>query len=129
MDNQIKKKILVIEDDKYLWNAYNEKLTGSGFEVKLASDGEEALKMIAEFQPTLILLDIVIPKKDGFAVLEEIKKNTVWQNIPVIVTSNLSQQEDVSRSMQLGARDFIVKSDTSINELVEKINLAISDTN
>jgi DNA-binding response OmpR family regulator len=116
------KKILIVEDDKFLSSALRVKLTKSGFEVKNASDGEEALRIVAEFSPDLILLDLVMPVKDGFAVLEELKAHETWKQIPVIIASNLGQKEDIERGMKLGATDYVVKSDLSLDTLIEKIN-------
>lgn len=115
-------KILIAEDDNYLVNAYRVKLTKAGYEIKIALDGNEALMALESFTPDLIVLDLVMPKKDGFATLEEIKKNDKWKNIPVIIASNLGQKEDIDRGMKLGATDFIVKSEMSLNDLIAKIN-------
>lgn len=122
------KKILVVEDDTYLANAYRVKLTKVGFEVKNASDGEEALIILQTYIPDLILLDIVMPRKDGFATLEEIKKNEKLKNIPVILASNLGQKEDMDRGMKLGAVGFFVKTDFTLNNLIEKINKILAPT-
>lgn len=119
-------KILVAEDDKFLVMAYRAKLTKSGFEVTIATDGEEALLALQTFIPDLILLDLVMPKKDGFATLEEIKKQDKLKNIPVIVASNLGQKEDLDKAMALGAVDYIIKSDLSMDELLAKINDKLS---
>lgn len=116
------KKILIVEDDTYLANAYRVKLAKAGFEIKNAFDGEEALLIMQNYTPDLVLLDIVMPKKDGFATLEEIKKNEKLKNIPVILASNLGQKEDIDRGMKLGAIDFFVKTDFTLNNLIEKIN-------
>lgn len=116
------KKVLVVEDDNYLANAYRVKLTKAGFEIKNAFDGNEAINTLQTYTPDLILLDIVMPKKDGFATLEEIKKNEQLKNIPVILASNLGQKEDVDKGMRLGALDFFVKTDFTLNNLIEKIN-------
>ena len=116
------KKILIVEDDNFLANAYRVKLTKAGFEIKNAFDGYEALSLLQTYIPDLILLDIVMPKKDGFSTLEEIKKNETLKNIPVILASNLGQKEDMDRGMRLGALDFFVKTDFSLNNLIEKIN-------
>ena len=115
------KKILVAEDDKFLGNAYRVKLTKAGFEVQIARDGQEATDMLQTFIPDIILLDLVMPVKDGFSTLEEIKNNPQLKSIPVIVASNLGQKEDTDRALSLGANDFIVKSDLSLNTLIEKI--------
>jgi DNA-binding response OmpR family regulator len=114
-------KILVVEDDKYLSGAYKVKLLKMGFDVRTAADGEEALTVLTEFVPDLILLDLVMPKKDGFATLEEIKKNDKWKSIPVLIATNLGQKEDVDRGMKLGAVDYMVKTDTSVDDFVNKV--------
>ncbi len=120
------KKILVAEDDTYLANAYRIKLTKAGFEVRNAQDGQEALEMLSSFTPDIILLDLVMPKKDGFAVLTDLKANPTLKDIPVVIASNLGQKEDVEKGMKLGARDFFVKTDLSLNNLIEKINLILT---
>ena len=116
------KKILVVEDDKFLSGAYRIKLVKLGFEVQLASDGDEALSHLQTFTPDLILLDLIMPGKDGFSTLIGLKSDQRWKNIPVIVASNLGQKEDIDKSMALGASDFIVKSDTSLEQVATKIN-------
>jgi two-component system phosphate regulon response regulator PhoB/two-component system alkaline phosphatase synthesis response regulator PhoP len=115
-------KILIGEDDKFLASAYRLKLTKVGFEIQIARDGEEVLKMLQTFTPDLILLDLVMPIKDGFAALEEIRANQSFKSIPILVASNLGQKEDIDRAMGLGANDFVVKSDLSLDELIKKIN-------
>lgn len=120
MDNT--KKVLVAEDDSFLAAAYRAKLTKAGFNVKLVGDGEEAINSLQTEIPDLILLDVVMPKKDGFATLEEIKKDERFKNIPVIIASNLGQSEDVVRGMKLGAVDYIVKSGIKLEDVVNKIN-------
>lgn len=119
------KKILVAEDDKYLASAYQTKLTKSDYEVKIASNGEEALHTLKSFIPDIILLDLVMPKKDGFTTLEEIKKTENLKHIPVIVATNLGQQEDIGRAKQLGAADYVVKSNMSLDEIIAKIEATI----
>jgi two-component system, OmpR family, alkaline phosphatase synthesis response regulator PhoP len=114
-------KILVVEDDKFLDSAYRAKLTKTGFEVQIATDGDEALQTLQSFVPDIILLDLVMPKKDGFATLEELKKSEKLKHIPVIVASNLGQKEDLDKAKALGARDFIIKSDLSLDALITKI--------
>lgn len=114
-------KILVAEDDKFLGSAYRAKLTKTGFEVQIATDGEEALTALQTFTPDIILLDLVMPKKDGFATLEAIKQDAKLAAIPVIVASNLGQKEDLDRAKALGAADYIIKSDLSLDALITKI--------
>lgn len=115
-------KILVVEDDKFLANAYRIKFSKAGYEIKIASDGQDAIDSLETFTPDVILLDLIMPVKDGFTVLEELKKNDKWKNIPVLVASNLGQKEDIDKSMALGAADYIVKSQMPINDILVKIN-------
>lgn len=113
--------ILVVEDDTFLANAYRVKLTKSGFTIRIALDGDEVFTILAEFVPEVIILDLMIPKKDGFEVLKLLKADDRWKNIPLIVASNLGQEEDVDRAMKMGASDYIIKSDLSLNDLITKI--------
>ncbi len=116
--------VLVVEDDEFLVNAYRTKLTKDGFDVHFAVDGEEALKTLATLHPNVILLDLVLPNRDGFTVLEEIKKNPSLSKIPVIIATNLSQKDDVERCKKLGAHEFIVKSELSLDDIVARIRKA-----
>lgn len=119
------KKILIAEDDKFLLSAYRLKLTKVGFEIKIVSDGVETMEMLKTFAPDLILLDLMMPIKDGFETLAEIRANGDYSKIPILVASNLGQKEDIDRAKSLGANDFVVKSDLSLDELVKKINLML----
>jgi DNA-binding response OmpR family regulator len=114
-------KILVAEDDKLLANAYSVKLKREGYEVLIVSDGDELVSSIEKFNPDLIVLDLIMPKTDGFLILEYLKKSEKWKNVPVLVSSNLSQSEDIVRVTKLGADDYIIKSDLSMKVLGEKI--------
>jgi len=115
-----KKKILLVEDDKFLSEMYSTKLTESGFEVETAFDGEEGLRKAGEFQPDLILLDIVLPKKDGFEVLKELKAKEELSKILVIALTNLGQKEEVQKGFDLGASDYIIKAHFTPTEVVAK---------
>ncbi len=119
-------KVLIAEDDKFLANAYRVKLQKEGFEAVIAEDGEKAMEAINTTKFDLIILDLIMPKKDGFETLEEIKSNPAMAKIPVLIASNLGQKEDIDRGMELGATDYIVKSDMSMEGLVNKINELIS---
>lgn len=114
-------KILIVEDDKYLLNAYRVKLTKAGYEVETAMDGLETLQVLQRLTPDLIVLDLVLPKKDGFSTLQDIQANEKWKTIPVIVVSNLGQKEDIDRALKLGARDFIIKTELNLNALIDKL--------
>ncbi len=118
-------KILIAEDDQFISNAYRVKFEKEGFEVLIAGDGEEAIQNLDTFKPDLIILDLVMPKKDGFATLAEIKSSPSFANIPVIVTSNLSQATDFDKAKSLGAVEYLVKSETPIGEIVNKIRTYI----
>ena len=114
-------KILVAEDDKYLVRVYQTKFTKAGFEVRIGADGEEAEKILQTFMPDIILLDLMMPKKDGFEVLKDLKASEKFKNIPVIVTSNLAQPEDKQKALAMGANEYIVKSDIPIQGIVQKL--------
>ncbi|KKQ51840.1 hypothetical protein A2865_04420 [Candidatus Woesebacteria bacterium RIFCSPHIGHO2_01_FULL_39_17] len=122
------RKILVVEDDKFLANAYRVKLSKASYNVVLVYDGEEAMDALQTDKFDLVILDLVIPKKDGFSVLSEMKKNDTWKNIPVVVASNLGQKEDIDKALELGANDYIVKTDFSITNLVAKLQSLIGPT-
>jgi len=119
------KKIAVAEDDQFISNAYRVKLTKAGYEVKLVTDGQELLNLLKTYTPNLIILDILMPIKDGFETLKELKANENWKNIPVIIASNLGQKNDIDQGLALGAKDYIIKSDLSLEDLVAKIKSLI----
>ena len=114
-------KILVVEDDKFLANAYRVKLEKTGFEVRIAMDGEEGSVAAAEFEPDLILLDIMLPGISGFDVLEAIRKNDKWKSVPVLILSNLGQAEDIEKGKKLGVKEYIIKANAKINEVIELV--------
>jgi len=114
-------KVLIVEDDKFLSSAYRLKFTKAGYEVMLAMDGSEGMTILSTFTPDIILLDLVMPVKDGFTMLSELKASEAYKNIPVIITSNLSQKEDIDKAKGMGAMDFIIKSDISLDDLVTKV--------
>jgi DNA-binding response OmpR family regulator len=115
------KKILIVEDDEHISKVYEIKLAKEGFTTSLARDGEEAVAKIIAEKPALVLLDLMLPKKDGFGVLTDMKNDPALASIPVIVLSNLGQQADQDRALSLGAREFLVKVDYPIQEVVDKV--------
>ncbi len=115
------KKILIIEDEEILCNLLQKKLTGEGYEVHLAKDGEEGLKKAKEISPDLILLDIIMPKMGGFEVMEEASKDDHLSSIPIIVVSNSGQPVEIDRAQKLGARDWLVKTEFDPQEVVDKV--------
>ncbi len=116
------KKILFIEDESALQRAASEVLSEKGYAILSALDGEIGLKIAKEEKPDLILLDLILPKKDGFEVLKELKENPETQNIPVIILSNLAESRDVERVLSLGAHTYLVKTNYRLEEVVEKID-------
>ena len=116
-----KKKVMVVEDDDHISKVYEIKLAKEGFDVILARDGEEAVTKITAEKPDLILLDLMLPKKDGFGVLEDIKKVPELARIPVLILSNLGQKSDQERAIVLGANEYLVKVDYPIQEIVDKV--------
>lgn len=120
------KKILIIEDDLTLRNVLAEFLEAEGFVVSVASDGEEGLDLIKTSSPNIILLDIILPKKDGFEVLKEVKDDKEVSDIPVILLTNLGSLDDIEKALALGATTYLVKGDYQIKEIVEKIKEILS---
>lgn len=118
--NMDKDLVLIVEDDKFLRELLVRKLKTSGFDVLFAVDGEDALKKLKETMPKLILLDLILPGIGGFEVLECIKKDPRVNNIPVIILSNLGQQEEVEKGIRLGADDYLIKAHFTPYEIVEK---------
>jgi len=114
-------KILVVEDDKFLRELIVQKLLREGYTTAEAIDGEEGLKKIKEENPDIILLDIILPGIDGFEVLRRAKEDEKTNDIPVIILSNLGQQEDIDKGVELGAKDYLVKAEFTPGEIVEKV--------
>jgi len=115
------KTILFVEDEPNLQKAVGQFLEKEGYQIKSALDGQLGLEMAREFKPDLILLDLILPKKDGFQVLEELKKNEITKNIPVIVLTNLEEGTDVEKALSLGATTYLVKANYELDEVVKKI--------
>ena len=111
------KKILFVEDDPFLIDIYTTKLKEAGFEVKVSTNGQEALEKIKEEQFDLLLLDIVLPQIDGWAILEKIKN----ASLKIIILSNLSQKEEVEKGLKLGATKYLIKAHYTPSEVVEEI--------
>ncbi len=125
------KKILLVEDDKEIREIYQLKFKLSGYDIDVAEDGLEAIKMIKEKKPSLVLLDILIPNKDGFEVLKKINSidNEEMKAIKFVMLSNLSNEEDIKEAKQLGAMDYLVKAKNSPNEVVEKVKSILESMN
>ena len=121
-------KILIAEDDRFLRMAYTYELTEEGFEVVTAVDGIEALSRMKEKVFDLVLLDILMPRMDGFEVLREIQKDETLKKVPVIMLTNLGQEKDIKECEKLGAVDYFIKSDHALTVLVEKLKKRLAAT-
>ncbi len=116
------KKILLIEDDPFMVRMYQTKFENDGYPVKVAFNGEEGLEFAEKELPAVILLDIMMPKMDGFEVLKRLKGNSKTKDIPVFLLTNLGGEEkDIKKGKALGAIDYLVKSRMQPKEVVDKI--------
>ncbi len=119
------KKILIIEDEQTITKALATELTeGNGFKIETASDGQQGWEKAKELKPDLIVLDLILPKLDGFSVLQKIKSNEETKNIPIVVLTNLSDVHDKVR--QLGAEECLIKSDSTMDDIKTKIKNQLS---
>lgn len=119
--------ILLVEDDAFLSSMYQTKLELEGYKVWVAKDGERGLQMIRKYEPDLILLDIILPKLNGFDLMKQLKRNTKLSQIPIILLTNLSQKEDVQTGLDLGAKDYLIKAHYMPSEVLEKIKKVLSE--
>lgn len=118
--------IVVAEDDEMLAKAINVVLLPHGYTVITAHDGEAGEEAIRKHKPDCVLLDIMMPKKSGYEVLESLAQDGLIKKIPVIILSNLSQEENIRKGLALGAIDYFNKADTDITKIVEKIQAVLS---
>ncbi len=121
MENTESKKVLIVEDDEFLRSLNAKRLEAEGFKVVIAVDGQSAIDLIPKEMPNLIFLDLLLPGVDGFEVLKKIKADDKTKAIPVIVFSNLGQKEDIEKAHNLGADDFLVKANFTLDDVVIKI--------
>ena len=114
--------ILIVEDDEFLRSLTAKRLEKEGYHIAVAVDGESALNVAVETKPALILLDLLLPGVDGFEVLKRIRQNEVVKKVPVIVFSNLGQKQDIDKAKELGADDFLIKANFTLDDLAVRIN-------
>ena len=119
------KKILIIEDDAFLKELAASKLTKEGYFVLTAQNSDEAFKVIEDGIPDFVLLDLLLPGTDGFGILKKIRENKKMASTPVIIFSNLSEDKDIKHAKELGANDFMIKSNFTLDELADKIKQMI----
>lgn len=117
--------VLIVEDTELLRRMYSDRLSADGYEVLSAADGLEAISLLRSVTPDLILLDLVMPKMSGLEVLDSVKKDPRLSGIPVIVLSNLGQETDIARCMEMGATDYLVKNDARPTDVSAKIKAAL----
>ncbi len=122
MEPKRQKKILIVEDERNMRESLKEAFVDGGFEVLVEEDGESVSDVVREKEPDIILLDIILPKKDGFEVLGELKDDMSTRNVPVILSTNLSDPSDIQRALDLGATTYLVKSNYSLDDIVKKVS-------
>ncbi|MBT4597773.1 response regulator [bacterium] len=125
MQTERQKKILIVEDEKSMRESLQETFEDGNFEVLTEEDGESVMDVVKEEEPDIILLDIILPKKDGFEVLSELKGEVGTKNIPVILSTNLSDPSDIQKALDLGATTYLVKSNYSLDDIVKKVGSLI----
>lgn len=119
------KKVLVVEDDKMILDMYTLKFTQEGYEVVQAENGKDGLEMAKQHHPDIILLDIILPQMDGFTVLKSLKSDKSLKNIPVILLTNLGQDGDVKKGLELGAVDYLIKANFTPSQVVDKVKVLL----
>ncbi len=119
---QAKSKILIVEDNKNLSSLFAFYLEKEGYVVDYAYDGEEALAKLKTYVPDLVMLDLILPKKDGFSFLEDMRKDEAFSKVLVLMVTNINDPKEINRAMKLGAQDYMLKSNISQTYLIAKIN-------
>jgi DNA-binding response OmpR family regulator len=119
------KKIMIVEDDHFLSSLMKARLEKEGFEVIQAFDGEEAIETLKKVVPSLVILDLIMPKVTGFEVLQMLSITPQLDKIPVVIVSNLAQDSDIEKARQLGAREYFIKVKVSIDDLIGKIKTLV----
>lgn len=115
------KRVLLVEDDPFLTEIYSKKLKDEGFDVYIASEGIEALRKLDQIIPDLVLLDIVLPKIDGWKILEIMRKEKKFKDVKVVVLSNLFEKTDLERGAKYGVTQYLIKAEHTPNEVIEII--------
>jgi DNA-binding response OmpR family regulator len=121
-----KKKVLLVEDDPFIRDIYQVKFSQEGFEVSMAENGAEALKKMKQSVPDIILLDIIMPYMDGMETLKNIKDNEEWKKIPVIMLTNISEKEKITKSEDYGINEYLIKSHFTPSEVVQKVKTLLN---
>ena len=117
-----KKTILIIEDEQGMRDALQEAFENAGYQTILAEDGEKGISLAKQKHPDVVLLDIILPKKDGFEILKELKEDEETRDLSVVLTTNLSEPSDIQKALDLGATTYLVKSNYSLVEIIKKVD-------
>lgn len=125
METLTNKKIMIIEDDDFLRSLAVTKLQSSGFDTESSSNGQDGLSKLQASVPDLLILDLMLPVMNGFDVLRSIRNDQNLKNLPVIVFSNMGEEKDIKMCLDLGITDYMIKSNFTLDELVEKINMVL----
>lgn len=118
-------RILIIEDDDFLRSLAVGKLEKEGFVVETASDGQTGLQKVFTTLPELLILDLMLPEMSGFEILEQIRSNDTTKNLKIIVFSNLGEETDIKRCLDLGVSEYLIKSNFTLDELAEKVKIML----
>lgn len=116
-----KQKVLLVEDDKMIIDMYTLKFTQEGYDVMQAENGKDGLDMAKKTNPDIVLLDIILPQMDGFTVLKALKADGNTKEIPVVLLTNLGQDGDVKKGLELGAVDYLIKANFTPSQVVDKV--------
>lgn len=116
-----KTKVLLVEDDKMIIDMYTLKFSQEGYDITQAENGKDGLDLAKKELPDIILLDIILPQMDGFTVLKELKADDSTKNIPVVLLTNLGQDGDVKKGLELGAKDYLIKANFTPSQVVDKV--------
>jgi len=116
------------EDDRFLRGLLTQKLDNEGFDVSIAADGNEGMEKIAQEKPDVVLLDIILPGIDGFEILKKMQADPELSKIPIMLLTNLGQQEDIERGLRLGAKGYLIKAHFTPSEIVDKIKAVIKES-
>ncbi len=119
LNKNMAKKILIIEDDKFLRELISQKLIKEGYDIIEAADGEKGIKSASEDKPDLVLLDLILPGIDGFEVLARLKQSS--SGLPVVILSNLGAKDDIDRGLKMGAEDYLIKAHFTPTEIIDKV--------
>ena len=119
------KKILILEDELIISDLLAKKLSSEGYFVKTAQNGKDGMDLMLQEIPDLVLTDVIMPQKDGFTVIEEMKQNQALKSVPIIIISNSGQPVEIDRAKELGVSDLIIKTEFNLNEIIAKVKSKI----